>query len=114
MTLMIRVSVQHSYDGFIQAFSIKGHAGYDEAGRDIVCAAVSAVAQTAIIGLTDIVGLKPDYHQQDGFLQCILPDGLSKQDRKKAEIVLGTMLAGLKSIQYGYPDFISIKEREVD
>lgn len=79
-----------------------------------MCAAVSAVAQTAVIGLTDVAGLSPEYRQQDGFLQCILPAGLSDKDRKTAEIVLQTMLAGLKSIQCGYSDFISIEEREVD
>jgi uncharacterized protein YsxB (DUF464 family) len=111
---MIRISVRYGRDGSIEAFSVNGHAGYDEAGRDIVCAAVSAVVQTAVIGLTDVVGLSPEYHRQDGFLQCILPTGLSDKDRKAAGLVLHTMLAGLKSIQYGYSDFISIEEREVE
>ena len=116
MAKMIRISVRQDRDGFIKAFFVKGHADYDEAGRDIVCAAVSAVVQTAVIGLTDIAGLKPEYNQQDenGFLQCILPEGLTEQDRNTASIILNTMLVGLKSIQYGYSDFISIKEREVD
>ena len=111
---MIRIFVRCGRDGSIEEFTVKGHAGCGEAGRDIVCAAVSAVVQTAVIGLTDIAGLNPEYHQRDGFLQCILPGELSEEEKRTAGVVLRTMLAGLKSIQYGYPDLLSIEEREVD
>ena len=37
--------------GRLVGFEAKGHSGYAEAGEDIVCAAVSAVMQTAVIGI---------------------------------------------------------------
>jgi uncharacterized protein YsxB (DUF464 family) len=33
---------------------MKGHAGYAEYGQDIVCASVSAIIQTALLGLQAI------------------------------------------------------------
>jgi len=110
---MIHISIVSDSKGFIKEFSVDGHAGYDEAGKDIVCAAVSAVIQTAVLGLTDVIGLKPVYRQENGHLRCVLPSDISSDDRIITSAVLHTMLAGLKSIKYGYKDFISIIEREV-
>lgn len=109
---MIHISVAKE-EGFIREFSVEGHAGYDEAGYDIVCAAVSAVVQTAVLGLTDVIGLEPGYSQRDGFIKCVIPAGLTAEDAAAADTVLRTMLAGLRSIQIGYKDYISINEREV-
>lgn len=41
--------------------SISGHAGYDESGKDVVCAAASAIFQTAILGLQALEQEYPDY-----------------------------------------------------
>jgi uncharacterized protein YsxB (DUF464 family) len=41
--------------------SIKGHANYDQYGKDIVCAGVSAIAQTAVLGLESIAENYPDH-----------------------------------------------------
>lgn len=109
---MINVSIIYD-NGSIREFSVDGHAGYSESGRDIVCAAVSAVTQTAVIGLTEVLGLKIKYEQKDGWLRCVLPGNMNSEDRKLAGAVLNTMLAGLQSIQYSYKDYISIKEKEV-
>ena len=36
-------------------FSAKGHAGYADAGEDIVCAAISALTQATEYGLTEVI-----------------------------------------------------------
>ncbi|MBE5921538.1 MAG: ribosomal-processing cysteine protease Prp [Lachnospiraceae bacterium] len=41
---MIQVTFYKNQTGEWKGFSIKGHAGYAEYGKDIVCAAVSALA----------------------------------------------------------------------
>ena len=38
---MIKVSVRRDADGSVQSFRVKGHAGYDVEGRDIICSSVS-------------------------------------------------------------------------
>lgn len=96
----------------IQRFEVKGHSGFDDYGKDIVCAAVSAVVQTAILGLTDVVGIKIVYILENGNAKCdvgIISDSVK---REKADIVLNTLRLGLLSIQAGYSDYVTVLERK--
>ena len=43
----------------IAGFRAKGHSGYAESGSDIVCAAVSAITQTACLGLMERLEAQP-------------------------------------------------------
>ena len=114
MNVMIRIVFLTDSQGLIQEFTVKGHAEYDDAGKDIVCAAVSAVVQTAVIGLTDVAGINADHAQKDGLLKCRLPKQMNVDQKKASSVILCTMLAGLESIKNGYPNLISIIERKVD
>ena len=38
-------------------FIIKGHAGFADHGEDIVCAGASAIAQSALLGLQDLLAI---------------------------------------------------------
>lgn len=49
---MIRILVRQ------HMISVTGHAGYAPAGQDIVCAAVSALTQTLILGLRQVAGME--------------------------------------------------------
>lgn len=40
---------------------VKGHAGYAPHGQDIVCAGVSAILQTAVLGLEALANSHPDH-----------------------------------------------------
>lgn len=93
---------------------VEGHSGFDEAGRDIVCSAVSAIVQTAVIGLEEVAGIKPIYHQKSGLADLKMPSGLPIAKTRKANIILETMLLGLKSIELGYGEYITIRERKVE
>jgi len=110
---MIRAVIDRASSGDIMGFEVYGHSGYAEAGKDIVCAAVSAIVQTAILGLMDVVGVEVIYDQKPGEARCRLPEGLSEILREKANIVLETMLYGLKSIQEGYGPYIKVEERRM-
>ena len=44
-------------DGMLTGVTCTGHTGYAEQGEDIVCAAVSSVVQTAVLGLMQLVGV---------------------------------------------------------
>lgn len=46
--------------------NINGHANYAEHGQDIVCAGVSAIIQSAILGLEEIAKNYPDYVKIEG------------------------------------------------
>ena len=93
---------------------VEGHSGFDVAGQDIVCSAVSAIVQTAVIGLVDVVGIEPIYHQKSGLAHLKIPARLSDKKTREIGIVLETMLLGLKSIELGYSEYVTIRERKVE
>jgi uncharacterized protein YsxB (DUF464 family) len=100
-------------NGRITGFKAKGHSGYAERGEDIVCAAISALTQTAYLGLSELVKANVDVSQKGGELTLKLPEGFSPEEGEKAELILGTMLLGLRSVKENYSDYLKIVKREV-
>ena len=97
----------------IAGFNAKGHSGYADAGEDIVCAAVSALTQTAYLGLEKYLESPTEVYQKDGELRVNLPEGLSSEEEDRAELILGTMLLGLRSVEENYSDYLKIVKKEV-
>ncbi|MDK2821019.1 MAG: uncharacterized protein PWP31_984 [Clostridia bacterium] len=106
---MIKATFWQALDGSYKGFSIKGHAGYAPKGQDIVCAAVSALAQTAYLSLKKQLKKEPQLINKDGYYECNLPLGLSHDEEEKAAIILKTIKTGLKAIATDYSDFIEVK-----
>ena len=100
-------------DDRITGFRAKGHSGYAQRGEDIVCAAVSALTQTACMGLTELVKADAVISQKDGELRLEIPEGLEPEKRDKAELLLRMMLMGLRSVEKDYSDYLKIIKKEV-
>lgn len=96
----------------VKGFEISGHAFCGPEGQDVVCAAVSMVSQTAILGLTNYLNLKLEGKVEKGFIKCFLPD-LSADERLQADAILETMILGLESISKDYPNIIIVGKEEV-
>jgi len=111
---MINVLICRNFKGTIESFRVEGHAGFDDPGRDLVCCAVSCIVQTAILGLTDVIGINPVVYKKSGLVVCKVPEKVSASEMEQVSTVLETMLAGLKSVQLGYGEYITISERKVE
>jgi uncharacterized protein YsxB (DUF464 family) len=107
---MIEVKIIYKGNDIV-SFQVKGHAGFAPKGEDIYCAGISAVAQTALLGLLKNLDRKPEYEIRDGWLGCQLPAELSREEMDKAQIILSTMEAGMLSMHEAYGDFIKIEVR---
>ncbi|MBX6377454.1 MAG: ribosomal-processing cysteine protease Prp [Clostridia bacterium] len=103
---MIRVRVERDASGRIRALQVEGHAGYAEYGRDIVCAAVSVLAQTAALGCRERLGLQPRVRQDPGFFSLELEEA----DRVRAEDLLEIVLLGLRAVARSHPDHVTIRD----
>ncbi len=90
-------------DGLLNGFEIKGHSGYEEAGNDIVCAAVSSAAYMAANTITEVIGLKAEIDiDDDGFLKFIsVPDS-------EAQIILRGLRLHLEALSQDYPENIKV------
>lgn len=109
---MVRVEVYRSASGEVRGFLAAGHAGYAEKGDDIVCAAVSALTQTAVNALEEHAAVKPvvEVDKKSGRLRCELPAVLDPKQAERAQIILESMVTGLRGIAREYGDYIQLKE----
>lgn len=107
---MIRVAITRDGAGRVAAFEVAGHAEWAEKGQDIVCAAVSALSQAAVLGLEERLGIRPAVDVRSGRLTCRLPAGLDGELALRAQDVLETMVLGLKSMAMAYEGYVQVRE----
>ncbi|MGI6587493.1 MAG: ribosomal-processing cysteine protease Prp [Peptococcia bacterium] len=107
------VKVEIYYEGKqVKGFVARGHAGAAPPGEDLVCASISALTQTALLGLDTFLEVKPLWKMEnDGYLECWLPENLSAAEFKKAEIIIGTLELGLMSIAESYGQYLQVRKR---
>lgn len=96
----------------IVSFEAKGHADFDEYNKDIVCSAVSAISQTTLIGILDVLHIKVDYSIKEGLLSLSLKHN-TYEEIEKCQVLLNTMLRGLKNMERGYEKYIKVSVEEV-
>lgn len=94
-------------------YTVTGHTGFNEAGTDIVCSAVSCAAMTALNGLTDVLGLTVGYEIADGSVECVLPEELEPKERYGAQVLLESMVLTMRDLAKQYETYISVTELEV-
>ena len=102
---MIRVALR-SQDECITGFEATGHAGYAEAGYDIVCAAVSILTTTCANALETVAGVKPTVKTSDGRMHVTLP----KDSGHDAQVILQTLRQGLRDLAEEYSRYILLNE----
>ncbi|MBQ4518848.1 MAG: ribosomal-processing cysteine protease Prp [Clostridia bacterium] len=107
---MITISLFRNKNHNIQGFTVKGHAGFGEHGTDIVCAAVTTAAMTTVNGLTDVVHISLTPEVREGYLSCCLPEKLSEEQRREADVLLESMVLTMQNLESQYGDYIRLRE----
>ena len=88
---------------------VEGHSGFGASGNDVVCAGISAVTQTALVGITKVAGIRQDLSHGEGFLESKIElAGLDDTQRMSLDVIVDTMLAGLEEIEKEHPGSLSI------
>ena len=109
---MVRVTV-FTERGTPVGFQLTGHADQGAYGEDIVCAGISAITETALLGITDVLKLDAATVREDGHVRCELSRETAGEDLEKAAVVFNTMIAGLESLRQAYPKSLKFSYREV-
>ena len=110
---MVKVQLTRNEQNDIVAYRVEGHANSGAYGKDIVCASISVLAQTMILGIDRILEKEPDWSMDHGSLICRVPDQISHDQRQQINTLLETMLLGLENIRTQYPESICIEIKEV-
>jgi len=91
----------------IKSVIVKGHAG-DKNGKDIVCAAISAITQTTLSGLLHYGEDYLEWSMDKGNLFIRIKDRIDNNTKNIFNYLLTTMLLGLKAVYKEYPKKVKI------
>ena len=83
---------------------ISGHANYAEAGKDIVCAGVTALTQTLIKSFKDLTKDKIEYNISPG-----MADIYYRNLSEKGKLLVDYFFIGVCSIADEFPDYVRIE-----
>ena len=104
---MISATLYLGEDGYT-ACRITGHSGQAEAGRDIVCAAVSILGCTCVNALESVCGIIPLVTEnEEGLLAFQLPE-ITPEENAKAQILMGALKQGLTDLADAYPRNVTL------
>ena len=100
---MIDIVIQSNQDGF-EYVAVKGHANSDEYGKDLVCAAVSAVVIGAFNNIHGTADKEVVMGVENGFCSIEFIKPISNYDK----IVIETLICQLKTIRESNKKFVRI------
>ena len=96
------IKAEFSIRGADASFTVSGHSGSAESGRDIVCAAVSSAAFMAANTITEILGVDASAESDDGYMNVSFVNS-----EAAADIVRGLRLH-LEQLSRQYPQFVKV------
>ena len=105
---MITIVLSHGKSGHIEGFTFSGHADrfIDGDKYDLVCASIGAISLTCALGLRDVLKKKGIFESKKGWLQV----DLGQEADEKTDLLISTMLRGLKEIHKQYPNMFELKK----
>lgn len=104
---MIKITIQTQNDNIV-SLDIKGHAEFDDHGKDLVCAGVSSIA-FGLLNALDEYKVEFEHQVQNNEISIHLNNQLDD----KAQIILKTGIIQLETIKESYEAYIKIKKQEV-
>ena len=94
---MIKVNIKE------KQITIKGHANYDELGKDIVCASVSSMVITTVNAILRIDNEAIKYSDGDGVIIDII------KDNEIVNKLIINLISLLEDLKKQYPKYIEIR-----
>ena len=101
---MIKVRIKKENDN-ISRITIKGHAEYDEKGKDIVCASVSSIVITSVNAMIRINEQAIMYKDLDGFIEINIINNDNIVNK-----LIDNMIDLLVELEKDYGNYIEIRE----
>lgn len=105
---MIQVHIKKTKEDQITFMSISGHAEYDIKGKDLVCAAVSAISVGGLNSLDRMAKGTVNDELSENKIEIHVIDFDTTQQN-----ILKTMLYQLETVEYSYSKYIQITKQEV-
>ena len=99
MTTIVIYKSNSQYSGF----TCMGHAGFDQSGKDIVCAAISVLVINTINSIEELAAeeIIVDADETAGTIECHFPNEINE----KTKLLMASMVLGLKGIEHDYGNY---------
>ena len=98
------ISVNVTFIGSdVKSLTVSGHANYDEYGKDIVCAGVSAIVTGGINALEPYLKNIEIINESNKLGVIVI------ESNEVIQVILNTMLVQLETIENSYKKYIKIK-----
>ncbi len=95
-------------NGKWQGFKLTGHTGKAEAGKDVLCSAISTASQMAVVAITEVAKIKADVEIRDGFLSLELESPTSE-----TELIITSLYETLASICENEKKYVKLEVKDV-
>ncbi|WP_067617564.1 ribosomal-processing cysteine protease Prp [Alicyclobacillus acidiphilus] len=89
----------------VLGFRVRGHAGFSEAGTDIVCAAVSVLVYNTINSCERFAGVSLEVSDVGDTLSCRLPS----QPTDGVRLLVNSLFYGVEQIAEQYPEYVRLR-----
>lgn len=108
---MISVTFFKDSDSQFVGFEFLGHAGADEYGKDIVCAAISVLVINTINSIEEFTDddFTCDINEEKGMISCHLNGELSDE----SSILMKSLVLGVQGVREDNEKYIKIVFKEV-
>lgn len=106
------VIYKNSQTGEIVGFQTEGHAGFADAGYDIICAAVSVLVINTVNSIEQFTDTDCEIteDEENAVIRLMVH---SSQTPKELQVLLQSLELGLSNVAYDNPDYLSITFKEV-
>lgn len=108
---MIEVTVRQNRSGIAEVV-ISGHANAGEYGKDIVCAAVSAISFGMLNAVHQTLGIVPDVEQaakEGGYLRWRIHPVDDPSVQEKLQLLAQSMVVSLSAVAEQYGKYITVQ-----
>ncbi len=109
---MTTIKIIYNNDHIV-GFEANGHTGYAPQGHDILCASISSIMQTAVLGLVNLTDLKLNYKtdEKKGKICLKIEDkNFETQAFYDGQVILKTMVCGINDVASEFKKYIKVEE----
>lgn len=104
---MVKVSVKRIHTTICE-IEIKDHAGYGDAGQDLVCAGASSIAVGMMNALDQLAPNTCEFVMKDAYIKIY-----TVQQSNEQALLLEALLVQLQTLKESYQTYITINDQEV-
>ena len=104
---MTKIKFFKNNNNFV-GFECSGHTGYEEYGKDVLCATISGITQSVVLGLTKVLNIDIEFRRNEkkGHLKVELPHDISSEKMLGAQVLFNTLYESMNDLCEGYSNYI--------